>query len=102
MLSDWLSLLSLLQRRADIGRMSIEKRGELRSEIALLQYCFLNEPIAGVYPDRPLRGRSPHLPLIPSDGGCSSGFSDRSSPIDRWSTEQRYRGGFTLLSSEQQ
>jgi hypothetical protein len=31
------------------------------------------------------------LALTPSDGGCSSGSSARSSPIHRWSTEQLRR-----------
>src|SRR5687768_17188800 len=38
--------------------MVIEKRCNLRGEIALLQYCFPNESIAGVYhnsSNRPLR-----------------------------------------------
>ena len=37
----------------------------------------------------PLRLQRRHSPLTPSDGGCSNGFSGRSFPIDRWSTEQR-------------
>lgn len=44
-----LTLLSLLQRTADIGWMAIDKRSDLRGEIALLQCCFPNESIAGVY-----------------------------------------------------
>ena len=38
-----------LQRAADVRWMAIEKRCELRGDIALLQYCFADESIAGVY-----------------------------------------------------
>ncbi len=44
-----LSLVSLLQCPADIGWMAIKKRSNLRGEIALLQYSFPNESIAGIY-----------------------------------------------------
>ena len=44
-----LSLLSLLQPTADVRWMAIEKRGDLRGEITLLQYCFADESIASIY-----------------------------------------------------
>ena len=48
-MSDLPNFTSLLQRTADIRWMAIEKRSDLRGEIALLQYCFPNESIAVYY-----------------------------------------------------
>ncbi len=44
-----LSLLTLLQRPANIGRMTSKKSGYLGSEIALLQHSFADESIPGLY-----------------------------------------------------
>lgn len=49
MVTDLLSLLSLLQCTTDIGWMAIEKIRNLGSEITLLQYRVTNESIARIY-----------------------------------------------------
>jgi hypothetical protein len=44
-----LSLLSLWQRTAYVGWIALEKIGDLRSEMPLLQYGFADESITRIY-----------------------------------------------------